>query len=604
MNRRVICLCLAGAAMASTTHVAADDLLLDKEKIHVLVREVAAKIEEKFKSVHPEADGLVQRVEETLAAQEPSTPNEDDRELKLAQNMILMQSAAAFKSMIGGVRGAVFDDSATGYMQRYQDLESANTDNAEEVWRWLEMASAAQHLAWQDKAEICSQRALGAAHAFVSRQPKNAEAYALLADSLEWSNEKMAALQTALKLDPKQPQALTALIYRRMEQALETAALRRETSLEEPSKEPQELAHALFDRPLSAEETLVFERRQEALRLELVRLQKLAQERGDMTTYLKTVHLLTILKQQLDEVTLASNHKAEESFEQFQIRLGIMRTKGVLTLFADDALLQAALELAASDPEATGSIMLTVLASDAARAQTTQQGPSELHMEIIRKTLGRMVEMATAEDNRRAARAAESAFTIEFGLMMMLGREPTHLDLLLRAVHLDPFRQRTQHMLMGLCMGMFSKDKDIAAATALTLTELALLPSLQTRRTCAAAATKMHDWPAAHHYLDSCLKEKPDDLGLLNQKAVTFLRESQSKAAQKKAEFYFHKIKSLREKPEVKPSKDDLRLIASNYIIFLMLGGKNDAAREELAVVKRDKLLGDKECKELEKLLP
>ena len=232
------------------------------------------------------------------------------------------------------------------------------------------------------------------------------------------------------------------------------------------------------------------------------------------------------------------------------------------------------------------------------------QPPKESRMEIIRQSFTRLLVMADADDSLQAARAAEAAFIMEMLLAKVLDRKPQHPDLLLRAVHLEPLRQRTQHMLMGICAGMVSKSEDNAAAFALAQTELALLPNMLTRRTCAAIAALLHDWPAAHRYLDACLKEKPDDLGLLNQKAVTFLRESQSKAAQKKAGFYLSKIEALREKPDTQPDKEDLQLITRNHILLLMLGGKNDAAREELTVAQRDKLLDEKECEELEKLLP
>ena len=225
-------------------------------------------------------------------------------------------------------------------------------------------------------------------------------------------------------------------------------------------------------------------------------------------------------------------------------------------------------------------------------------------MALYRETFARLLEMANADESLQAARAAEAVFGMELGLTMVMQREPTHLEMLLRAVHLDPFRQRTQHMLMGLCSKMRHKSHFLTAEVVLTQTELALLPSMQTRRICAAATARMHDWPAAHRHLDTCLKEEPDDLGLLNQKAVTFLRESQSKAAQKKAEFYFHKIESLREKQETKTDKADLKLIARNHILFLMICGKNEEAREELTVAQRTKSLDEKECEELEKLLP
>jgi hypothetical protein len=290
MSCRWICFCYMMTAMASSALWAADkssfrleqlraqtrealradaDSPFKREELHVLIREVAAKIEEKYKGAHPEADGLVQRVEETLAVPESPEANQADRQLKLVKEMVPMSVAAGFNSSIGGIRGAVFDSGDTGYMQRYQDLESASTRDAEEVWRWLEMTDAAQRLKWQDKAEVCSQRALGAARGLISREPKNAAAYALLGLAFEWSDEKLTALQTALKLDPKQPLALYELLERRVLQVLESAALRRETGLEEKPKTRQEVSRALFDRPLTEEEALAFERQQEALRHEV-----------------------------------------------------------------------------------------------------------------------------------------------------------------------------------------------------------------------------------------------------------------------------------------------------------------------------------------------
>lgn len=624
MNRRWICFCCIAAAIATPSLQAADKLSFDKEELrkrtrealstegdlpfkkaelHALIREVAAKIEAKFQRTHPEADGLVQRVEETLAAAEPSEPVEGDRGQMLAQKLSGMTFYAGFGCKIGGVRGVEFDTSDTGYMQSYQDLETANLDDAEDVWRWLEMARAARSLKWKDKQENCSQRALGAARGLVSRRPKDAAAYALLSLALEWNGEKLSVLQTALKLDPKQPLALQELLERRIEQAFEQAALRREISLEEKPLETQAIAQALFYKPFTEEETLAFERQQEEVRHDALHLLTLSQERGDLTVYLITLTQLSELRWQQELVAKTAKRGSDETFDAFWAKHRSFGPGAIISLLEDDDLVRSALALAVHDPEATGAIMMMSLMSSFMGTKP-HQPPKEARMEIIRQSFTRLLVMAEADESLQASRAAEAAFIMELALTKVLDRKPQHLDLLLRAVHLDPFRQRTQHMVMALCAGMISKSKDTPAVFALAQTELALLPNLLTRRTCSAAAAKLHDWPAAHRHLDACLKEKPDDLGLLNQKAVTFLRESQSKAAQKKAEIYFHKIESLREKPDTQTDKADLKLIASNHILFLMIGGKNDAAREELTVVKRDKLLDEKECVELEKLLP
>lgn len=93
MNRRLACYpcLLLAASLASSALQAADEPLFKppfkQEELHSLIREVAAKVEEKYKGVHPEADGLMQRVEETLAAPEPPTADEDDRQQMLTKKL-------------------------------------------------------------------------------------------------------------------------------------------------------------------------------------------------------------------------------------------------------------------------------------------------------------------------------------------------------------------------------------------------------------------------------------------------------------------------------------------------------------------------------------
>lgn len=602
MNCRLALCFTVAAPLLSSAQQAADEPPFKKEEVHALIREVAAKVEEKYKSVHPEADGLVQRVEETLAA-EPPGPAEDDRGQMIARKMILMNDYAGFKCKIGGVRGFVFDTSDIGYRQQYQDLESASLSDAEDVWRWLEMTEAARYLKWQDKEESCSQRALGAARGLVSRRPKDAAAYALLSLAQEWGSEKFSVLQTALKLDAKQPLAQQEMLQRRIMQVFEQAALRREISLEEKPTGRQALAQALFDKPLTEEEALAFERQQEEVRRDVLHLLTLAQERADLTVYLTSLNLLSEFGWHHDIAAQAAKRGPDDIFDAFWARVRSVATKHLFAPLEEDERVRVALELAADNPEATGTIMMMSLMAGSMSAKP-HQPPKEPRMELIRQAFTSLLVMAEADDSLKAARAAEAAFIMELVLTQVLDRKPQHTDLLLRAVHLEPFCLRTQHMLMGLCAGMLTKTKDTPAAFALTQTELALLPNLLTRRTCAAAAAKLQDWPAAHRHLDACLKEQPDDLGLLNQKAVTFLRESQSRASQKKAEFYFHKIESLREKQDIPKDKDDLQLIARNHILFLMISGSNHEARDELAKARKDKILEEKECQELEKLLP
>ena len=120
---------------------------------------------------------------------------------------------------------------------------------------------------------------------------------------------------------------------------------------------------------------------------------------------------------------------------------------------------------------------------------------------------------------------------------------------------------------------------------------------------CAAAATSMHDWTAAHRHLDVCLKESPDNAALLNQRAVTLLRESQSKATQKKAAAIYDKIEPLLKEQAAKLSKDEHHDLLQNQFLFFCLCGKNDAAKSALAAALQDEIFTEDEGAELEKLL-
>lgn len=599
MNSLFACCWVLVAVSAAS---AQSDFPLKKEDIHALIREIAPKIEERFKGVHPEADGLMQRMEETLALPPPSPRTEGDRPQRLARGMTLLTAKAGFECSITGPRGAVFDDDQAGHLQRYRDLEKATASDAAEVWRWIEMQHAAHKLGWKDQEEMCTQRACGAGRAWVSREPKNALAHTLLALALSWDAdtglEKLTALQNALKLDSKQPLALHELLSRRVEKLFEGAASRQPSALQE--KSPRDANRALFDQPLTADEQIAFEKEQDSLRREAAQLLSLSRERGYLTAYLKTIDLLASFARQRMKVALAAARGPDDSFEDYMARVAVGTVNSIFDVFGDDIHLRDALELAHDDVESTGAILFMAVLGDAMHAVRDRRPLKPERQELFTRQLSALVEKARADESKGASRAAEAVHIIEMGLMMGVDRQPQHLDLLLRAVRLDPLRLRTQSMIMGMCI--MNLD-DLPAAYAMTQLQLALAPSALTRRWCAAAAASVGDWAAAHRHLDACLEEKPDDVLLLSQKAVTFLRESQSRQAVKKAESVFKKILARTDSREAL-NKDDCATLTENIIRFHLIAGQNDAARSELAAAKQNKSLDTKECEELEKLLP
>ncbi|MFN0076787.1 MAG: hypothetical protein ACKVY0_09950 [Prosthecobacter sp.] len=567
--------------------------------IHALIRETAPKIEEKFKGTHAEADGLVERVSEALALTTPPQPDEGDRGRRLAKAMHLMNADVLFaKCTNDGIRGPVSDTSTAGCMQRYRELEAATARDAGEVWRWLEMQEAARYLKWTDQKKICGERALGAARALIAREPKNAAAHALLALALDWGADKLAALQTALRLDARQPLAAHTLLDHRVELAFAAAVLRRDIALAEP--EPEDVERALFDRPLAEDERLAFEKLQDELRREAEPLLALAEQRGDLTVYLKTLSLLAGLRRQADKIALAAKRGPEDRYEVFQARQSALLLPWLATTFEDTRRLRTALALTRDDPEAMGTIFIITMLGEVSRLMMAGQQAAPERQELLEQTLAALVARAAADDSVPAARAAEAVVAAEF-TRMMAGRPPQHLDLLLRAIRLDPLRFRAHGTLLAMCM--MKPEPDLAASSAILQIQLAMLPNFDTRRMCAAASASLHDWPAAHRYLDACLKEKPDDVLLLNQRAATWLRESQSKSAQKKAAALFDKMAPLLQEQIGALSKSDRELLAKNRILFHALCGKNDEARAALAAALENKSLDEKEGKALAPLL-
>jgi len=400
-----------------------DEPPLKQADVHALIRETAVKIEQKFKGVNAEADNLLERVEETLALPKPPEVNKNDRNQLLASKMTLLTVQSKASANLSGIRGFVFDDSNIGYMQRYHDLEATKASDAEEVLRWLEMSEAAEHLKWQDKEEVCSQRALGAARALIEREPKNAEAQALLAAALDWKDgaDKLAALQAALKLDPKQPRALQMLLDRRIEKAFEVAALRREYGLEE--KAPKDADRALYEQPLLEEEVRVFEKNQDALKREADQLLRLALERGSLATYLKTLGNLAEMRGQIDLIAAAGKRAPEDSFEQFLLRKVFLLTNLVFTLIEKEEHLRDALQLADENPEAMGTIMLISMIGDAMNQIMHQKTPAPGKAELIETTQAKLINMAIADDSLKAARASEAVAVAEF-MRLMMGKKP------------------------------------------------------------------------------------------------------------------------------------------------------------------------------------
>lgn len=508
---------------------------LPPEKLQALIRATALRVEEALRDKNPDARDLGARVDELLAL--PEVEKKDltgDRAAQLAYEMSLASYNVSATASVGGIRGHLFDVSTTGRVQLYRDLEKQTATDDAEVRRWLQMRKAAEGLKWNDEKEMCHERAVGAARAFGSREPKNATAHALLAFALDWREdsgaETLAALREALRIDPKHPLAQVTLLSQKIEKAVESAAFRRAMALED--KSAGDRMEQIYHHSLSEEELHSFERELDKLGRECADAADNARDRRDFAAYMLATDCFMQLRYGLHEMQASHRRSPETTLEEFTAQVGIGSAELGFGTFQNVGHVLAAVELAGDDAEALGSVALIALAGRFMVAIRQNRSITEEDTALVEKLLARLVPIANADDSLNAARACEAICVI--GLLQVLGgKPPSHPELLLRAVQLDPFRHRNLNFLVALAMTL--KEKRFATAGAVVEIQLAVLPNASTRRQAAAVAARLHEWDRALRHLDAAAKEAPDDHAILAQRVATLLQQSQSQAAIKKA---------------------------------------------------------------------
>jgi hypothetical protein len=447
-----------------------------------------------------------------------------------------------------------------------------------------------------------AERAIGAARALVSREPKNADAKALLAAALDWQDdscpETLASIEAALKLEARHPLALELLHARHIDKLLETAAFRRPALPGE--KLPGDINRQLYDHPLSAEELAAFQQQKAMLERETEVLLENAYQRRDTAAFLRLVD--DSLQLRIKEASAQASHQRDpgHSFEEFLGHTMMAYTWAVFSLFEKPERLKQAVDLAGKDSEALGTIFILGVGVRAMNAMKSGRSLSIEDHEMEDVIMSRLAEIARADDSTNAARASE-AIGIAGMFSVMSGRPPVHPDLFFRALQLDPFRHRALGLLLGGCMAV---DPTAISAAAVMEMQLAVLPNLWTRRQCAAAAAKLHDWDTVFRHLDACAREKPGDLMVLNQRVATTLRQSQSKASIKKAALYYDGITAdnLLEKTKDLSNDDRLEFI-ENFFLHLVLRRENEVAQTLLNQIAEAGILGEKAVKEWQELL-
>ncbi len=549
-------------------------------------------IEKERAGVNARAEGLARRVEGMLARKEQAEAlAEAAPQRALAKRMTVLATQFDVGTGVSAM-GGFFEVTTGGKVQRYEELEAGQAQGVEEVWRLLELANLADLLRWPEKEKSHRAAAVEAARKLAAREPQEPGAQVALAMALDWGIEKRQVIEAVLERDAGEPLARQMLLVRQVDKALESAVLRKEVPLED---EETEVIRGLYDRPLSEAERQTLKSSLEALwqHAELV-LQE-ARQRGDMRAYLRTLTLLQAMDAKTQMVETAAKGDPDEGFLLFQARCSLLTTVTVMSMIKARHV-RDLLAMAGDDPEMVGRILFLALTSgmmDTAARMTAGREASELPLELIGKHFARLVEMAGAGGDERAARAAEAVAAVEWVMYVALRREPYYWEMLPRAIRLAPCLYRN----LVLLTAWNASQRDFAALGALTEMRIALAPNSQAHRERAASCVRLGDFAAAHRHLDDCLKEAPEDVMLLNQKAVTWLREDPAGEGLAKAAAIYDPILSRLHPHLLDLEEAEREVLACNVALFLVLSGKDDEAEALLKNVSAAKLLSEEKIK-------
>jgi hypothetical protein len=584
-------------ALISLQAGGADMEMIDTAKLEPVLLEAARKIEAKHAPLHPEAQGLVERVEAILRAQAPEKREVVGKE-KLAQKMTVFQLTFGINPSLGGHSGIWVDRSRQAMAAYYQMLESRVDTDAGEVRRWLKMADAAEVLKDDAKKNLCLDRAAGAARALITREPKNAGAHALLADALGWREgleaETLQAIQQALKLDKQHLLARFLKHEREIARYGEETFTRQAARLEDRFSGEFELLTKSQASPLTEDELADMQKRGAPIIETTGDLMKAALAEGDFVLFCRAWSTQVKL---LNHVLLAKLPRdMPRDTDALELKTAYLQSvlKNFVKIMSQTLAANAALKLAGEDAERVGGVALCYALGLFMQAGASGQPPDAKALSVIDTAMQRLKVISQQRKGQDAARAHESMAMLAAFLGMAGQKVPLKLDeSLIEALKQDAEGYMTLSMLTGL-------TKDGPASQALAEMQLAILPNTMNRRLCAACAAAMGDWDSAFRHLDILRKESPDDLTVLSQRVATVLKQSQSTDALDKAAALYGEVNAdnILEKTAAL-AEDERAAFLKNHALFLALRRQKDNALALLVKAVEAKAMKEGDAAEL-----
>ncbi|MCU0796171.1 MAG: hypothetical protein MUF31_09580 [Akkermansiaceae bacterium] len=514
---------------------------ISSERIEQSIREAAVKIRDVLGDKYPEADQIVDRVDELFAM--PDVEQKDssgDRVAQMVDSLVLFKSGFNLSATLDGITGHEFDTSRPSGMQLYRELEGQKARDEAEIRRWLRMYQAANRFDDENRQDFCLRKAIREARNLVSQETQNAEAHALLAYALDLQNrgssEAIEVAQQALKIDPRQILAHTVILELKIDNAFDVAVFRKPMKLGD--EDPEDTTRELYDNPLNEEELAAFKEATVLLEKEARKIIQLAEEQKDFAGFMMATRALRSTREYVKKATISQDRPLNQSFEEFFLMLYMASYFGV-NHFESEAQTAKAVELAGDDAEAIGSIIVSILTYDVMISSAQNKKSTLVDSEMIADFENKLVKLSRSDHAVTAARACEALTAIEW-FRVISGRSMKNPEILLRAIQLNPFRYHNFTVLSGY--SWIVKKEPLNTVAALCEIQLALLPNLETRRQAAAVAARMQDWETAQRHLNSAVKEMPRDLGLLSQRVATLLRRSTDENTIKEAALLYGDI--------------------------------------------------------------
>jgi|GEM_PF-2162616 len=595
-----------------------------------LVRDAAQHVEAQYVGVNADAQGLAQRVKDILATPEPLNGNNDDTrtKLKVAMTQVVFSFSFATSQIGNGFSGYELDTSSATRRRQLVALAGSTASGFLQDWeREAALYDLSDSLGLKTEREEHLDRLVQLCRLHLKTNPSDAAGHAMLADALAHLEEEelpaaKAAAETALGIQKDNLGARLVL--------LQLECLRWLDLARGPANEAESRTHDVFlDRLIknAMAETEFDQFANVGRKLAAQADALMTDAAADLVLLLRSAGLRVWVLSKIKQAEISRRPDTPRNTQAVQT-LAMLEMP---TYFLNHQNMESALRLADKNIEAYGAIFLSWLKSAALQRltdpTTAAQGSKDAAIATMLfddTTTGKRKEskfdakLDLGAENQAAvervvahlrswlktgsdiekARIHEVICRAEM-IGLLGGRFQLHVSHLTDGLRADPER----HVLWSFLIAINEASwEDVRLGLAILELQLALDPTIQQRRYCAAFADRLQMWQRAEAFIEQSLKETPDDYALWNQKAVLSLRQDSSDDGIKKAEVLFEKAKDLLRRQGAAFDENRLTL-TKNCILFEAMQGRWDEALETAESYQKHKLMPSADAESLLKTL-